>query len=248
MDKMACPKTLKYLVIEKIISAHKCLNKIDNKQLCLPKTLFKELVQVGPSTIEMPKYSLFNDDNFCFEDTDEFHKSVVYDRTYSKYFVIWMQSLHVDKLSRYLPIIVHFLEIHFVIEFDNVQNTFFLCSKCLKLYLTVHYIDMNVTQFKIKRHYRHQTYLSLVRLSEILDRIKSKNNWCVSCRQVPLFQVANHNLCENIVGLTPHICVEHFPYDENNDEFIYCTNCYGTGTMTKFSFSREIDIETFFKN
>ena len=36
-----------------------------------------------------------------------------------------------------------------------------------------------------------------------------------------------------------------FPYDENNEEFIYYTNCYGTGTMTKFS---EIDIATFFEN
>ena len=89
--------------------------------------------------------------------------------------------------------------------------------------------------------------LSLVHLSEILDRMKSKNSWCVSCRQVPLFQVANYNFCENIFGLTLHNCVEYFLYDENNNEFIYCTNCYGTCTMTKFSFSCEIDIATFLK-
>ena len=41
--------------------------------------------------------------------------------------------------------------------------------------------------------------------------MQSENSWCVWCRQVPQLQEANYNLCENIVGLTPHNCVKHFP-------------------------------------
>ena len=60
--KICCVlKKLKYLVIKKILSAHRCFNEANNKHLCLPKNLLKELVQVGPGTIEIPKYSLFND-------------------------------------------------------------------------------------------------------------------------------------------------------------------------------------------
>ena len=137
---------------------------------------------------------------------------------------------------------------HFIVEIDNVQSTFLLCSKCLKIYLTVHYTNINESQIKIKKYFNHTTYLPVLRIRELLCKIRDAYNWCMWCKQVPLFQVADYKLCENIVGTTIHRCPTHYPIDEQSDDFIYCTNCYGTGNLTRFSFSREIDISTFLEN
>ena len=178
-----------------------------------------------------------------FSDTERFHKSVLYDHTYSKYLVIWIQSLHADYISRYLPIVVHFLEICFLIQIDNDEKKILMCSKCLKLHLSVNSINLNASQFRIRREYKHKTYIVLK--PDLQEKIQSKSSWCTSCMQVPLFQIADYNLCESIVGSTAHNCAEHYPIDESSDEFIYCTNCYGSGTMTNFSFKQEVDLSTF---
>ena len=168
---------------------------------------------------------------------------MLYDQIYSKYLIIWIQSLHINYISRYLPVVVHFLEICFVTEIDNNEKNFLMCSKCLKLHLSVNSINLIATQFRIRKEYKHKAYIVLQ--PDLQEKIISKNNWCHCCRQLPLFQVADYNLCESIVRSTAHNCAKHYPIDENSDEFIYCTNCYGSGTMTNFSFKQEVDLSTF---
>lgn len=244
MDELPCPKKLKYLAMRKIVSSHYCFNNINNNHLLLPKQLFKELVEIGPSLVEMPE-NVFND-NFFIHNTSNFQTSLCYDHTYSKYFVVWVQTMHADNLAKYLPVVVHFIEIFFVIKINNVESNFLLCTKCFKLHLTTHSIDLNSERCKISKHYHHKTYISLSLQRELQNKIQSKNSWCNSCGQVPLFQVANYALCESIVGLTAHNCIKHYPIDENSDEFIYCLNCYGSGMMINFSLKKDIDISTFF--
>lgn len=248
MDKTnSCPQTLKHLAMRKIISSHFCLNQIDNNILLLPKSLFKELVEIGPGLVEMPRHGRFNYRFIGFIETEPFHKTLIYDRTYSKPFVIWLQTLHAIFLKKYLPVVVHFLEIYFVVQTDTAESKFRLCTNCFKLYLNVHPTVLNSERYRIKKDYTHKTYVSMISLHELRDKLQSKDNWCNSCRQVPLFQVADYDLCESIVGLTAHNCPKHFPIDDDNDEFIYCVNCYGSGFLTHFRFRRRVDISTFFK-
>lgn len=247
MDKtISCPQTLKHLSMKKIISCHFCFNEIDNNILLLPKSLFKELVEIGPGLVEMPRYGRFNYRFICFIETEKFHKSLIYDRTYSKLFVKWLQTLHTIFLKKYLPFVVHFLEIYFVIETDTTESKFPLCTKCFKLYLNVYPTVLNSERSTIKKHFIHKTYTSRISLHELQEKLQSKENWCKFCRQVPLFQVADYDLCESIVGLTAHNCPLHYPIDDDNDDFIYCTNCFGSGFLTNFRFSRHVDISTFF--
>lgn len=235
MDETSIPKKLKYLAIQKIISNHSFFNEINNTNFNLPKSLFQVIIDVGPSLIELPKYNAFSSE---FHDTTaKFHKSLLYDKTYSKHFVIWVQNMPTLLMENYLPIVVHFVEIHFTIEFDNTEKSFNLCSKCLKLHLNVHPIN---DQFKIFQLISHKTYHSFAIQTELEQKIRSKKNWCNSCFQVPLFQIANYRTCESIVGETAHNCPKHFPIDENSFDFIYCLNCYGTGIMTTFSMKRNV--------
>lgn len=245
MDKVLSPKKLKYLTMQTIISCHNSFNELNNNHLLLPKRLFNEMVECGPSLIDMPKFNMF-DYRFRFnENTEKFHKKVFYDHTYSKYFVIWVQSLNSDNLFKYLPIVIHFLEIYYVLEIDNIENIFLLCSKCLKLHLAVHPVNFSTSEIKIWREFKHKTYWTFALQSELKEKIQCKNSWCHYCKQVPLFQVANYNLCESIVGSTIHNCPKHFPVDEDDVEFIYCPNCYGSGFSSNFSFRKEIDINYF---
>lgn len=249
MDKtISCPQTLKHLTMKKVISCHFCLNQLNNNILLLPKSLFKELVEIGPSLVEMPRYDRFDNRFICFVEREKFHKTLIYDKTYSKLFVIWVQTLHSIFLKKYLPFVVHFLEIYFVVENDTTESKYHLCTKCFKLYLNVHPLVLNFERYRIKKIFTHKTYtnVSIITLHELRDKLQSKENWCQSCRQVPLFQVADYNLCESIVGVTAHYCPLHFPIDDDNDEFIYCTNCFGSGFLTNFRLRRHIDISTFF--
>lgn len=245
MDELSRPKKLKYLAMRKIVSSHYSLNEIAINNLSLPKQLFKELVEIGPSLVEMPEYDLFSD-NFRFQNTANFQTSLCYDHTYSKYFVVWVQTMSSDNLAKYLPVIVHFVEIFFVIKINNVERNFLLCTKCFKLQLFMHSIDLNSESCRISKQFNHKTYCSITLQRELQEKIQSKKSWCNSCGQVPLFQVANYALCESIVGLTAHNCAKHYPIDEDSDEFIYCLSCYGSGMVINFSFKRDIDISTFF--
>lgn len=60
MDELSSPKKLKKLTMQKIVSSHYCLNQINNNNLWLPKILFQELVEIGPSLVQMPKYDRRN--------------------------------------------------------------------------------------------------------------------------------------------------------------------------------------------
>lgn len=245
MDKVSSPKKLKILTIEKIVSSHCCLNKLNNNNLCLPKVLFRELVEIGPSLVQMPKYDRRNC-KFWFFHTQKFHESLLYDVTYSKYFVVWIQNMHSDVLAQYMPVVVHFLEIHYTIKIDNEESIFLLCSKCFKLYLTIHSIDLKSDRYKIKKKINHKTYCSITLQRELKQKIQCKKNWCNSCNQVPLFQVANYALCEQIVGLNAHNCLMHFPIDEDDEDLIYCLNCYGSGTMTNFNLTQDVNSSVFY--
>lgn len=154
--------------------------------------------------------------------------------------------MRIDELELYLPLVVHFLEMHYVMETNNVESIFMLCTKCFKLHLTVQSINLNSGQYRIKRKIIHKTYHSFTLQSELKEKIQSKKNWCQSCKQVPLFQIANYTLCEKIVGLTAHNCLAHFPMnDDESDDFIYCLNCYGSGIMTNFNLKHDVNISMF---
>lgn len=93
----------------------------------------------------------FND-KFWSRETEKFRKSLIYDQTYSKYLVIRLQKLHTRDIDRYHPIVVHFLEIYFVIEIDNVESKFLLCPKCFKMHLTRHPFVSNSERHRIKKN------------------------------------------------------------------------------------------------
>lgn len=241
MGETSNPKTLKILTMGAIIASHSCFNELNNNNLLLPKRLFNELLEIGPGLIKMPVFR-FWDDRFWFGDTEPFHKSLYYDQTYSKFFVVWVQQLISERMEKCMPasLIIHFLEIHFIIQIDNVESNHFLCTKCLKIYLNLNPIISN--NFKIYRFYKHTNYVSFSLQRELQDKIQSPKSWCNMCRQVPLFQVADFNSCWQIVGESIHHCPLHYPVDDDDPEFIYCLNCYGTGFRRFFSFKTEITL------
>lgn len=238
MAETSNPKTLKNLTMEAIIASHNCFNELNNNNLRLPQRLFKELIEIGPGLIQMPKYH-FLDDRFWLSDTEPFHKSLHYDQAYSKFFVVWMQQLTREKMEKYMPLVIHLLEIKFIIEINNnIERSYFLCTKCLNLYLNLYPIITN--NFKVYRHYKHTCYTSLVLQRELQKIVQSPNNWCNMCKQVPLFQVADHNLCYQIVGESMHQCPLHYPVDDDDPEFIYCLRCFGSGFRSSFNLKKEI--------
>lgn len=245
MDELSNPKTLKILTMEKIVSCYSCINEMNNNHLFLPKVLFNELVENAPSLVKMPNYDNL-DFNIWFHDTrKKLHQTLFNDHTYSKYFTVWLQTIPTDDLSIYLPVVVHFLEIYYILEINNVESIFRLCTKCFKLYLNIHVIDLNSERYRIKKAFIHKTYSSYTLQRELQEKIQSKINWCNACKQVPLFQIGNYELCEQIVGLNAHRCLRHYPHEEDNDHFIYCLNCYGSGIMTIFNFKRDINVSIF---
>lgn len=245
MNELLCPKTLKYLTLEKIVSSHFCINELDNSYLNLPKILFRELVEIAPSLVKMPNLDYTNLNFWCHNIEKKLHQRLLNDHTYSKYFVVWLQSMQADVLAEYLPIVTHFLEINYIIEIDNVESIFLLCTKCFKLHLTIHPIDLNSERYRIKKKIIHKTYCSITLQRELKNKIQCKKSWCKSCKQVPLFQIANYALCEKIVGVSAHNCLEHFPIDEDSDDLIYCLNCYGSGIMTNFILNHDVNISMF---
>lgn len=239
MGETSNPKTLKILAMETIIASHSCFNMLNNNNLRLPQRLFNELVEIGPGLIQMPKYH-FLDDRFWFSsETEPFHKSLCYDQTYSKFFVVWVQQLIREKMEKYMPLVIHLLEIKFIIVINNnIERSYSLCTKCLKLHLNLYPITTNM--FKVYRHYKHTCYTSLVLQKELREKVRSAKSWCNMCRQVPLFQVADHNVCCQIVGESNHQCPLHYPVDDDDPEFIYCLKCYGSGFRSFFDLKKEI--------
>ena len=240
MTELFSPKTLKHFAMRKIIAAHSCFNELNNASLRLPKRLFSELVDVGPKMIEMPEYDEWNINFWNFEDSDKLHTTLKYNKTYSKYYVVWVQNE--KNLERYLPVVTHFIRIYFVIFhgiFHGTEHDFLLCFKCFKLHLNS--TGINLDYCTVYKHSEHNVY---VLGNAAKNVIQDKKNWCNYCRQTPLFQVADYNMCETLFGSRAHDCPGHAYLQTINDleqPWVYCANCFGSGTRRHFCHREIID-------
>ena len=99
--------------------------------------------------------NMVNGKNFWgFEDTDKLHKTLKYNKTCLKHYVVWVQNE--KNLECYLPVVTYFIKIYFD-RFHGTEHDFLLCFKCFKLHLDSN--GTNLDYCTIYKYREHNVYI-----------------------------------------------------------------------------------------